>query len=215
MMDAAPLVEAMQGFRELIRDPVVAQRWEAPSALRHYTIGGVVGHVCLATAWTQTVANAPEPVGRPVLSLGEWFGHVRGGDASGEGAVHAQVRRQADSLAARGAAAVAESFDRVTARVVDIVLAVAPERLVSLAPVRPDAVLTFRDFLSTRLVELVVHSDDVAVSVGKADHVLPSAALRETLAVLLDIARMQHGDLGVLRTLTRLERASPHVFPVL
>jgi hypothetical protein len=77
-----------------------------------------------------------------------------------------------------------------------------------------DLVLAIDDYLATRVVELVVHADDLAVSLGVDPPPPPPAAARLAEHVLLDIARHRHGDTALLRALARRERTSA-VLPVL
>jgi hypothetical protein len=67
-------------------------------------------------------------------------------------------------------------------------------------------VLTLDDYLLTRLVEQLVHCDDLAVSLGIATPAFPPGAMDLALGTLVDVARFRHGDLAVLRALTRRER---------
>jgi hypothetical protein len=75
-------------------------------------------------------------------------------------------------------------------------------------------VMGVHDFLTTRVVEQVVHLDDLARSVGGDPWSLPPAATALTIAVGNDIARQQVGDLPVVRALYRSGFAEG-VFPVL
>lgn len=63
------------------------------------------------------------------------------------------------------------------------------------------------DFLTTRLVELAVHMDDLAVSVGLATRELPDAVFDPVLTLPARLAVRRHGQAAVLRALTRAERA--------
>jgi hypothetical protein len=67
--------------------------------------------------------------------------------------------------------------------------------------------LSLDDFLVTRLVELAVHMDDLAVSVGLSAPDLPSTALDSVVALLTGLAVRRHGQAALLRALTRAERA--------
>jgi hypothetical protein len=66
--------------------------------------------------------------------------------------------------------------------------------------------LPFSAYLATRVVELIVHTDDLACSVGVAS-VPPRRALSTALDALVDGSRSVHGDLALLRALSRPERA--------
>ena len=67
--------------------------------------------------------------------------------------------------------------------------------------------LLVEDFLLTRMLEIVVHTDDLAASIGGEPAGLPEGATDPVLALLLAMAREQYGDQAVLRALARNERA--------
>ena len=69
--------------------------------------------------------------------------------------------------------------------------------------------LTLEDFLVTRMMEIAVHSDDLAASVGVEAPTLPPVVLEPVLALLTGLAVRRHGQAAVLRALSRSERA-PH-----
>jgi len=56
-------------------------------------------------------------------------------------------------------------------------------------------------------MEIAVHSDDLAVSVGVPTPPLPAAVIDPVLALLTQVAVRRHGQTAVLRTLSRSERA--------
>jgi hypothetical protein len=67
--------------------------------------------------------------------------------------------------------------------------------------------LSFDDFLLTRVMEIVVHSDDLAVSVDVPPPTWPEPVLGPVLALLTGIALHRHGQPAVVRALARSERA--------
>jgi hypothetical protein len=93
----------------------------------------------------------------------------------------------------------AETASRIRARLA----AEPPGRLVQ---VYGDLVLTLDEYLVTRLIELVVHADDLAVSLGVGPPPLPVGATGRAVTTLVEVARRRHGDTAVLRALTRRER---------
>ena len=59
--------------------------------------------------------------------------------------------------------------------------------------------LTLDDFLVTRMMEIAVHSDDLALSVGIATPPLQAAVLDPVLTLLTGLAVRRHGPTAVLR----------------
>jgi hypothetical protein len=70
------------------------------------------------------------------------------------------------------------------------------------------------DYLVTRTIELAVHLDDLAVSIGVDTPSLDPRAIDLVTACLVKIARIRHGDVEVLRAMARRERVAQAVFPV-
>ena len=67
--------------------------------------------------------------------------------------------------------------------------------------------LRLDDFLTTRMMEIAVHSDDLACSAGVPTPQLPDAVLDPVFALLSRLAARRHGAPALLRALTRAERA--------
>ncbi|MDQ6934262.1 MAG: maleylpyruvate isomerase N-terminal domain-containing protein [Actinomycetota bacterium] len=63
------------------------------------------------------------------------------------------------------------------------------------------------DFLLTRLLEIVVHADDLAVSVGVPTPEFPDDAFAPVRDLLVRLAVARHGQSAVISTLTRRERS--------
>ena len=67
--------------------------------------------------------------------------------------------------------------------------------------------LSEHDFLVTRLMEIVVHSDDLAASIGVVTPEFPAEVLAPVLDLLTGLAVRRHGSTAVVRTLARPQRA--------
>ena len=74
-----------------------------------------------------------------------------------------------------------------------------------------DLPLTVHEYLKTRLVEIVAHTDDLAASVGIAPPTVTDEAGAAVIATLAELARLRHGTTAVLRSLARRERATPPI----
>ena len=67
--------------------------------------------------------------------------------------------------------------------------------------------LTTEDFLTTRMMELVVHGDDLAASVGLDTPTYPDGVVAPVLGLLTGVAVRRHGQTAVVRGLSRPQRA--------
>ena len=61
------------------------------------------------------------------------------------------------------------------------------------------------EYLKTRLVEMVVHVEDLALSVGTGV-AIPIEAITIATDTVVAAGRTRHGDLAFLRSMTRRER---------
>jgi len=75
--------------------------------------------------------------------------------------------------------------------------------------------LTLDDFCRTRLIEVLIHLDDLAVSVGEPRPDTNPLGMTIVIDIVSSIARHVHGDWKVIYALARSERVGePAVFPV-
>ena len=95
-----------------------------------------------------------------------------------------------------------------------LVDAAAPDRLVPVVQVRGGAA-RLDDYLVTRVVELVVHTDDVACSVGSPVPDIPADALSVVTSAFVELAVARSGSRAVLRSFARRERAHADTLRVL
>jgi hypothetical protein len=124
------------------------------------------------------------------------------------------VREDAERRAAYGAEAVAQRFRDLVTRLLRRLPDESPERLVPVWTI-PDGVTRLRTYVATRVVELVVHSDDLAASVDAPPLEVPRGAATTVIEVFTELARARSGDLGVIRAFARAERAVPDALRVL
>lgn len=87
-------------------------------------------------------------------------------------------------------------------------------RLLDLGPFVP-VVIELGKYLSTRIIELVIHGDDLAASIDVELSQSPTAATSVVIATLVDATRRVHGDRAVMWALGRNERAPDDAFPIL
>ena len=68
--------------------------------------------------------------------------------------------------------------------------------------------LSSADFVLTRTMEVLVHSDDLAASIGVETPRFPDEAADAVLALLASVAAERHGQVAVLRALSRPQRST-------
>ena len=190
---------------EMVSSPRVAERWHDPSALAQFSVGGVAGHTYLGARILERRLDAAIPEDPEVVDTLERYRDIRIVDkAALEDEVHRGIRRDGEYVARRGPFVVAEKFHEVLDRLRSRLANEPPGRLVVAST--PGTVTLLDDFLGSRTIEMLVHADDLAVSVGLPPLDLPPDAAKMAMTTLLELARQRSGDLAVLRALTRRER---------
>jgi hypothetical protein len=188
----------------LLRDPAVAAAWDGPSALAEFTVRGLAGHLA---SQIFMVGNglAGSSSAQDAISVSEHYKRVAWIDAPPDSEFNTTIRANGEQAGSVGAGGLA---DQVEAAVRDQAYALPPapggHRVT--AP-SGEWSLTLDDFVLTRLMEVAVHSDDLAVSVGIETPTLSDDAVMPVVNLLAGIALRRHGQVAILRALTRRERA--------
>lgn len=195
-------LEAAAYSAELLRRPEVAARWTDPSVLAEFSVAGLAGHLLRGLKTVEGYLDQPEPDGEPI-SAGAYF-HALAPPADIDAPTNRAIRERGDEAAAAGPLEVAVEATRLTALLADRLESEPGSRKLL---VGGDLVLRVDDYLRTRIVELVIHSDDLAASVGGGTTTdSPSTATSIAIETLVDTATLRHGDMAVLRALARRER---------
>jgi hypothetical protein len=194
---------AAESAASILADPAVGSHWSQPSALPEFRVSGLAGHLGRAVTQVERIVLDP-PSAAPPIPVLEHFTRNEWTQRGRNDAVHVAVRERGEQTAAAGPARLAEtvaaSLDRVR-----VMLAEEPEdRVVALAG---QWALRLNDFLLTRTLEIVVHADDLAVSVGIATPTFPAVATEPVIELLAKLSAWRHGATEVMRALTRRERA--------
>lgn len=189
---------------DLLREPAVEAGWDDPSALPEFTVGALAGHLAYQALAVPEILAGPVPT-EPVVPLLEHYARVEWIGADLDDAINVRIRDLGADTAAGGPRALAARMDAVVAELASG-LAAAPNRPVRI-PLWGPWSLALDDLLVTRMMELAVHADDLAVSVGLAPPELPPGAADAVLDLLTRLAARRHGVPAVLRALSRAERA--------
>ena len=208
----AAFLDTSDVSRALLRSPEVQAKWEEPSALERWELKGLAGHLVRATTSVEYYLDQdPDPEGSP-LSASEYYATVIGNTADIDSELNRAIRERGDKMAADGYDALMERFDSTVGRLRTRLEEEDSDRKIR---VLQDLVLLLDEYLVTRLIELTVHIDDVAVTAGLPTPEMPPTALGLALGCLIDVTRRLHGDVAVLRGLTRRERADVNVLRAL
>lgn len=189
---------------ELLARREVADRWTHDSALRGYTVGGLAGHLARAVLVVPQYLDQPATTsGAPVDAAG-YFAVVLGDHDPLTSPMHEAVRARADEAASAGAADLVERVARTRSR---LEASLTDEVVAGHVTVKDGLVMTVGDYLGTRLTELVVHVDDLAVSLDlPVPGAIPDAAFTCVAAILGRLAALRTGGIQTVRGLARAER---------
>jgi hypothetical protein len=201
----AMFCDAADATAALLHEPALVVGFDGPSALAEFSMRGLAGHLLRAMTSVEGYLEGPEPeAGRHPVSAAAYYASVLGGATTDVNDDLNRAVRQRGLEAAPGAPGAFAGLWGETAQRLRGRLAAEPAgRLVQ---VYGGLVLDLDDYLATRLVELVVHGDDLAVSLGVAPPRLDPAATGLVIETLIAVARERHGDTAVLSALTRRER---------
>ncbi len=198
--DRLTFLAAAHGYRPILAHPNVVERWHAPSILRDWTVGGLAAHAARAVLVVESYLGQPVDAEEMAISAAEYYASVMTSNDPGD-ELNSGIRARADETAAAGHAHVIADYDKAMDRLRSRLTDEPVDRNVT---VFQDRVISLDDYLRTRIVELVVHADDVCTSAEIDAPHLPG--LDVAIATLVDVARHRHGDLAVIRALARRER---------
>lgn len=198
-LDAADSVVA------LVREPAVAAAWDKPSALPKMSVSALCAHLTWQIRGVSEVLAGPAGPNQPITVL-EHYARVDWARTDIDSPTNAGIRTGAQADAAGGMTDVADRTSAAIAALRTTLGHEPAERVVHLPWTRWS--LTLDDFLTTRLVEMVIHTDDLAVSVGIVTPELPGGVVNPVLELLLELSVRRHGPTTVLRALSRSERAT-------
>jgi hypothetical protein len=157
-------LEAADSALDLIGRVEVAACWDDPSVLPGYRVGGLAAHLGRAVVTVHAyLSSEPPTAGSSRLSAAEYFAAALGDHDPVGSDFHAAVRARGEEAAAAGHPAVVEQLRSTLQLLRETGLDVDRD-----VAVLGGLVMNLGDYLRTRLVELAVHTDDLATSAGTA-----------------------------------------------
>lgn len=206
-LDHDAVLGALDAVTDLVGAPEVAASWEQESVLDGMTVGGLTRHVVSQPECAVEFLRATPPPGAETVSLTAYFDRVDWLAAPVDSIENTSIRDDFNAMAGGGPQ---ESVGVLAWSRGELPAALAAAGDVVFVPWQGCS-LPLDDFLVCRLVELVVHADDLAVSTGRPTPAFDPETLDPVLALLASLSVRRHGQGPVLRALSRAERATGRV----
>jgi hypothetical protein len=196
-------LRTLDAAREVVAVPDVAEAWDRDSVLPKFTVRGLAGHLTRAGMLVEQYLDAGIPAdGRAVSDAAQYY-EVAALSSDVDDEMNSGIRARGESAASVGPSALVGEIDVARARLVARLAAEPDDARIA---VFGAMVLPLDEYLVTRMVELTTHTDDLACSVGIPAPEPDPVAATLVIHALVSLARRRHGDLAVVRALTRRER---------
>lgn len=193
---------------DLTARPEVTERWADESACAGMSVGGLAFHLGSQVTNTVRLLGAGLSDQEPIPLL-EHYARAAWVHSTLDDEANVGIREGSDADAAAGPDALATLLGEQLALLPGVLDRADPGAAV-LIPWQGWS-LTVDDWLVTRKMEIVVHSDDLAASVGLETPAFPESVTGPVLALLTGLAVRRHGATAVVRALTRPQRAPASV----
>lgn len=206
-LNRSAMSAAVDQILNLVGSAEVATAWGQESALRGMTVGGLARHLVSQAECAVEFLTTPGPPNAPVLTLVGHYDRVDWWHAPVDAAENTSIRDDFNHMGLVGHADCVKVLARSRE---DLGSAIDAARLVTYVPWQ-DCALPTDDFLVVRLMEIVVHADDLACSVGLPPPAFGPEVYEPVLALLAALAARRRGQTVVLRSLSRHERSTGSV----
>lgn len=200
-------LSAAETASKLLALPGLAERWEQPSVLEHWSVAGLAGHLARAVFTVHESLISPTAGAPSVGDAVAYYAAAPVEDASPDSEVAARIRVRGLESAGTDATDLLTRYVASLEEVRRLLATTAESATVSVF----GQVLTLREWLRTRTVEIVVHSDDLSLSVGCSEVVFSQPVFDDVIGILAGVASRRRGAYAVLRALARTERAADRV----
>jgi hypothetical protein len=201
-----PFADAVVIATDLVLRPEVADGWEQESACAGMSVGALARHV--VSQWFNAVQLMRAPPGELPITAREHYARAAWVAGGHDDESNAEIRRGSEDLAAEGPDGMRTLVGELGPDLVDVL---GSDRAGPVLIPWQGWSLSEDDFLLTRLMEIVVHSDDLAASVGLRTPEFSEGAVVPVLGLLTGVAVRRHGQAAVVRALSRPQRAPASV----
>jgi hypothetical protein len=206
-LERSAVTAAVDQVTDLVGSAGVADAWEQESTLPGMTVGGLARHLVSQVECAVKFLITPGPPDAQVLTLIGHYDRVDWLRAPVDAPENTSIR---DGFNQMGSAGQTESIEVLAHSSEHLRAAIGAAGPTTYVPWQ-DCALPTDDFLVVRLMEIVVHADDLACSVGVAAPAFSAEVLEPVLALLAVLAARRRGQDAVLRALSRHERSAGSV----
>ena len=203
-LDHTAVVRAVDSLVDLVASPAVAAAWDRESALPGMTVGGLTRHLVSQPECAVEFLSAPPPATAQTVSLMDYYARVDWLAAPISAEENTSIRDDFNELAAPGASDSLAILERSRNELPSAISAASPTTYVAWQ----DCALNLDDFLVCRLLEIVVHTDDLAMSLDLPSPRFDPEVLDPVLGLMAALSQRRHGQDSVVRALARTERAT-------
>ncbi|MCR6703612.1 MAG: maleylpyruvate isomerase N-terminal domain-containing protein [Cellulomonas sp.] len=205
-LDPRAAVSATRLLAGLVAWPEITQRWNDESACEGMTVGALTWHLVnqpqriveTLLAHDRADSRLSEPI-----PVSEHYAQALWIQQDLNGPANRGVRERGEEQAVAGPQVAAAAAQDALSRLDAVLTTVPPVVVVPWT----GAALAIEDFVATRLLEIVVHSDDLAASLGVPVPQFSYEVLSPVLRLLADISLRRHGQDALVRALSRPQRA--------
>ncbi len=198
-------IDAAKRAVDVVEDDRVSNSWDGPSSLEGYSIGELAAHLCRAIVTVDGYLNAGSAsiADGSDLDAPDYFLFALGDHDPIDSDHHHGIRQRSADMAASGRSDVLDAtrgaLDRLS---VALPVTGSPFTLSVFGGAR----MELDEYLRTRIVELCVHTDDLAASIDGLEAELSAEAWRVARETLVELAARKSGDRELALGLSRRER---------
>ncbi len=193
-------------IRSFLATSDVAKYWDYPSALDEWTVAGLAGHLARPVLNLAGVLAEPVPEHADLHSAVDYYAMMPAADADLESPAARAIRERGVESAGRDIADLLARYDRALEASAALLPSLPANHEIGTPAQGGGVRMLLAEYLKTRMVEMLVHADDLAVSVGVRYPEFPPEATDEVLATLARISARRNKPTDLLRALTRVER---------
>lgn len=205
-LDLRSALSATRLLAGLVAWPELTARWGDESACAGLSVGGLTWHLVNQPQRLVEVLESHDArdsrLAEPI-TVSEHYARAVWIREDLDGPSNVGVRERGEQQAAVGPQAASLTAQAMLARLDAALTTVPPVVVVPWT----GAAMAVEDFVATRLLEIVVHSDDLAASMDVPVPQFPHEVLSPVLTLLTDLSVRRHGQDALVRTLSRPQRA--------